>query len=377
MTMKAIRFTSAALLGLVYILAHGTLHAQEPKLYVLLVIDTKADKDFDQDRKHIENLLGEGIGGNRLKITTFVEEKVTRDRILKHYDNHPATANDTVMLFYSGHGGTTREDVKPRDHIFQLSGGPRKELLYRSELRRAMQNTGARLVILLSDSCSEFTAFTAPPSADREIVVKPIRDPNAVLPGYRRLFFEARGVVDVNSSREGTYSFSDQYGSIFARTLPSCFDNFKHNPQVTWIEFYAHMHGKSEREFKEWKRKTIQEYMVKNAWRPETSQPQKILDEQPTQEPQAFYLPGVSLGLVGQGTDGEGILIRNFTRDSRAKASGLQVGDRIVAVNGTRIKYKKDFDEAIDPLLAHGVAQIRMAVNRQGTEMTITVSLTR
>jgi hypothetical protein len=124
---------------------------------------------------------------------------LTKDAILQEIRNINANSDDTIFLFYSGHGAFD----SVAGHYFQLAS---KEQAFRSEILAAMKSKQARLSILISDCCfnqSDVEPYNRPPQVQSrgQLEIKGVR------PLIEKLFFEAQGVVDITASEQGTYGF--------------------------------------------------------------------------------------------------------------------------------------------------------------------------
>jgi hypothetical protein len=269
-----------------------------------------------------------------------------------------------------------------------LSGDGKKEFLSRDELRQALQKTGARLKVLITETGGEFIDLPAPkpapeidPKEESEEtqacapVTKAGRGPRPV---YRKMFLEARGFVDINGAAEGLSAwYSAARGGSFSRALGASLDHFHDDQAASWTRFYADLHERADRMYKEWRLETLKEFEPRlDSLSRVEREIVEALKKQLSQPPQLFDLPGLTLGLVGKWTSGNGVDVVGLTRTSRAQEAGLRVGDRIVAVNETKVRRVKEFDRVIDPLLAQGRAEVALTVRRQGKEEKINVALT-
>ena len=96
--------------------------------------------------------------------------------------------SETLLVYYAGHGATDRQ----RGHFLMMQSGD----LRRADLLKAMKETGAQLVVLLTDCCS--TAGTLRPG--RPVYGAPYKQlpPHAKV--MKDLLFLHSGTVDINAS---------------------------------------------------------------------------------------------------------------------------------------------------------------------------------
>ena len=155
------------------------------------------------------------------------EEDVVSDpqTILELVGELRPAAEDTVLVYYTGHGGND-----DRGHHLELANGK----LYREDLKRAMEAKGARFNVLITDCCNL--------RADGESFFAPMLmpdEPRVISPLFRSLFFSSRGWVDMNGSSPGEAAFvaplsdDDLPGSLFTTQLTDFLENHRKQP-TTW-----------------------------------------------------------------------------------------------------------------------------------------------
>jgi Caspase domain len=194
-----------------------------PKLRVILIGDTLA-KDIGPsvktDLENVSETLTSMVPHDVLVLTT-VDGRLTHTAIVETIRSAQVDPSDAFLVYYSGHG---RFDASRNDHFCVL---PTEERLYRSDMLAAMTSRGARLKILLTDTCS--------------ILLSPIVRPSAGVPHFtklpillRTLFFDSSGTVDISATRPGEEAAG-------LRTIGGCFTYslmavLKTNPDqaLTW-----------------------------------------------------------------------------------------------------------------------------------------------
>jgi len=370
------------------------------KVYVLIVLDSKALKESEvrKDKENIEGSLKTGIGEEYLRFTTLEGERATKANVLNHYVNHPAGPEDTLICFLSCHGGIWPDT---RQHVLQLSGAG-KELLKRSELREQMMTrTQARLVLLFSDSCSSLIETTPAPRGDNQITFHSLRlrtkptqaseirfrapPRNTIHPTFQKLFFEARGVFDINACTEETFALSDGDGGVFARSWRMCLEDLKlpGNTPENWLELYLSLRSKTEKVYEATRKRAIDTLQSREEWRPDTDQDHKDLQDQKTQSPQFHFLPG-RLKFVTQGvmalrnnqSVGIGVRVIGLSDDSPVRKAGIRIGDLITGVNDGKIFGSDDLNGALNRVFTADGTELSFTVQgANGAERKVTVSL--
>ncbi|HBO45020.1 MAG TPA: hypothetical protein DD670_14035 [Planctomycetaceae bacterium] len=130
-----------------------------------------------------------------------------KNKILQAIDACPAGPNDTIFLFYTGHGAYDDEG-----HFLVMPDGEtrlhRKTILERMALKRP------RLAILITDSCNLQVPSGMGPAPSARMI-----PPEQMPPLFETLFIRSHGVVDINSSSEGEVSIGAIGGGLLTLSL--------------------------------------------------------------------------------------------------------------------------------------------------------------
>jgi hypothetical protein len=342
------------------------------KVYALLVIDTGANlAGVERDGQAVKDALKDGFGDSgRLELTTLRGPNVNPLAILDYYAklprSYPAAYDDALFFYYSGHGAT----FNGKAHTLTTSHGN----LERAALRRVMEQRRSRLTVILSDCCA--TIVKVPASEPYVGKMPPQEGRIPMSPVARCLFFEHRGVVDVNSSSYGESAWGDtEMGGFFTSALsrglglkfidPLDNDGDKF---VTWNELFTTVRRDTQQIYQ-----TFRDDQLKQA-RADTVT--KELRAQPAQVPEAFaladrvgadpgnltYAPnlGIEFELVPAGNAMGARLTKAPIAGSGAARLGLVVGDVITLLDDLPIRY------AVDVMNHHGVTDV--VFKRAGSE---------
>lgn len=184
------------------------------RLRVLFVMDTDADNIGDGVRADLDNLvrvLNEVFKGRRHKVVMeqMTAGNVSPDGVLNYYKRLKATHGDdlkdeSLLFVYSGHGGL--------DAVHGQFLATNRGRLYRSHLRQAMDATGARLTVILTNCCSNIAG-----------VDPPNRRVPAEWAAFKQLFFQHRGMVDITAAQEKTFGWINRNGGFFTQCLTKLF----------------------------------------------------------------------------------------------------------------------------------------------------------
>jgi hypothetical protein len=353
------------------------------KVYAVIVLDTDAGKagledlspDMEKDGQNVKKFLEGGIGADYLELKVLKGRDASLRGLNDYLDSiRPARGRDALVCFVSAHGQTVRRNGD--EHILALCGTGRKEEVRRSELRDMLLRKGARLTVLLSDSCSDCPAdpVRAP---DRGLSTFAPSRRSSVAPAFRSLFLEAEGVVDVNGSTEGYYAWSDRNaGGIFTQALHETFVECQSEHPLDWPTFYTKLKAKTEEVYVPWKDQHVRRLEAAGALGAEEREILQMLKTHPPQSPQAFYLAGARLKVTVRGTDGEGVRVVDLPLDSPLRKAGIKVNEVIVKVNGERTPTIAEWKRVVGEKVRTGLTRYTFTVRgADGVERNVEVSL--
>lgn len=246
-----------ALVVLTFVLLSTTLVARSygQKLYVFCEADERAVA-FDEDKNSTIN-IGRGLKTAADSLKKAFTDHMSYDRLVVYnkkdspwrgpnlrfsddvardmlvaIEECPATPEDTIFFYWSGHGEFNEYGhflrVPSSRNSFSTMSLPRRALV------DALQSKGARLTVLFTDSCFVF----------RE--VEPRWTPSLVSPAvplsplFESLFFEPEGFIDFNSSSPGQPSWTDpKRGGFCTQTLVDALRQKLNDSEVGWSEIFA------------------------------------------------------------------------------------------------------------------------------------------
>jgi len=215
--MKIARWTLIALILLITIANMGfstpTTSAKKQTVYALLIVadaDPSIGRAVEVDRKRIEEMLKvvEGICDVQISQLLSSRNELKSEPILQWIKDVSPDANDTIFVYYSGHGGMN----KNKETFFYLQDG----YFWRSKLVSSMESIKkCRLKMLITDCCSD--------GPETEVTVgKPPISKKAL----QDLFLLHEGFLHITAASEGEYSWcSPRYGGWFTRAMVDAFDD--------------------------------------------------------------------------------------------------------------------------------------------------------
>ncbi len=215
--MKIAKLVLTSLILLLFILSMTSLAqtASEKKqtIYALLIVadaDPSIGRAVEVDRQRMEGMLKVAGGICDVKIEQLLSSRgeLKSEPILKWLKNVNPDSNDTILVYYSGHGGMNKD----RETFFYLQDG----YFFRSKLVSAMESAKrCRLKMLITDCCSDGPE-TEVPTLRPPISKKALQD----------LFLLHEGFLHITAASEGEYSWcSPKYGGWFTRAMVDSFDD--------------------------------------------------------------------------------------------------------------------------------------------------------
>jgi len=187
--------------------------AKQPTIYALLMIadaDPSIGRAVDVDKQRLENMLKVATGICNVQTDELLSSQgaLRSEAVFQWIKNLNSDVNDTVFIYYSGHGGMN----KNKETFFYLQDG----YFWRSKLVTAMEGIKkCRLKIIISDCCSDGPE-TETPAGRPPISKKALQD----------LFLEHEGFLHLTAASEGEYSWcSPRYGGWFTRAIVDSFDD--------------------------------------------------------------------------------------------------------------------------------------------------------
>jgi hypothetical protein len=221
--------------------------AEASRVRILLLSDRSGNAKERQRRAVTLNRLRsvlrrslrkQGLG-RRYTLDVLAGPRLTPDNVLNYYRNLRTGPNEALVFYGNAHGGTNPQ----RGLYISLS----KRALFRSELRAAMLRKDPRLAVILTDTCAGLpgrparNAKTGRPRRSR--VSRRMGNGNGR--AVRQLFFQHRGVVEINAARIGYSSWGNtKIGDYFTRALGNLIEgparriDRNQDGFVTWREFY-------------------------------------------------------------------------------------------------------------------------------------------
>ena len=128
-------------------------------------------------------------------------------KILRAIDVCPAGSNDTIIVFFTGHGANDDQG-----HFLMMPDGENR--LHRKTILEHIARKRPRLAVLITDSCSLSVPSGMAPGPSARMI-----PPERMSPLFESLFIRSRGVVDINSSSEGEESIGAIGGGLLTLSL--------------------------------------------------------------------------------------------------------------------------------------------------------------
>jgi hypothetical protein len=340
-----------------------------PRLFALLVIDTDSNlgNSVLEDRNNVRRVLQEGFATrpHRLVLDVLEGPKVTRERVLAYYRDLKGQVrpDDTLLCYYSGHGATLADQggqCLAMTHDLNTT----RVFLARKDLRLAMESLSPRLTVILTDCCSKVLggvrgkAITPPPPAK--------------WPAMDFLFFQHRGVTDINACQEDAlaWSYTDDKGvskgGAFTLALVPLLckkkEDFKpvfgnEDGFLTWAQFAKRLRVDTDELYQPVRTSVLsraattrdERMELAEANRQKVQEPQLVALAEPAPRPitDKTWLFGVEHTRASQGNKPVVVVLKVYPNTPAAEA-GVKDGDVIRAVDGQPITTTEDLDRALE-----------------------------
>ena len=220
-------------------------------LYALLLIDDGNPSNFQQhqtSQQKMENLLKGikdtlGIAVEQSVLTTTAArgspDYPTFANIKKWIDAVNVDRNDVVFIYSSSYGGLNRQTRE----LYLGFSGVRVERVERPPIAEAVRALPCRLKLLVTDPCSYGVEIFMPPTHYGDY-------PN----GYRHLFLEHEGFLNVTAATEGEYAGGDDSGGWFTQAFVAIMGNASlydtdRDGFVSWKEIFVATQKRTEKIF--------------------------------------------------------------------------------------------------------------------------------
>lgn len=216
-------FCRAMLLLLFF--SHGYACA-ETRIHVLSVADTTS-RQFSGGRRdavalaceHDQNAFywcfSQNIPQDQLVFKELNGRNVTVSKILRALAQDFRVDNDdTLVFFYTGHGAT---DARTRDLALTLTN---RENLSRQRVLTTMKRQGARLNVVITDTCATVMPIFPPKARQMDGAAPSKRI--FLTPAFRSLFVEPRGTCIVSGTATGEEGLVSMMGPVSFFTTRFC-----------------------------------------------------------------------------------------------------------------------------------------------------------
>jgi hypothetical protein len=187
-------------------------------LLIGLTNDDKIGKGVAMDLQLVEGYVRglPGFDADR-DLRKLSGSDVTADNIRQAVEDLEVAPTDVLFCYYAGHGAYDPNldgDDPSGGHFFQIPGGD----LRRSDLRDWLEAKGARLTVLITDTCNaagDFDESREEDAGDPNATTDPAADAEPVVSkALETLLFDFTGVVDVNGASRDQFGLAGDDGSL-------------------------------------------------------------------------------------------------------------------------------------------------------------------
>lgn len=218
--------------------------ARGGNLFAIVATDDAAPgigEDMEKNSKMVVSMIKRNVPRGRSQIVKVQPRALTPAAVLRTIEGLNAGADDVVFFYYSGHGAYD----EARQQTYLMMSRTPGSVLFVGQVRRAIEAKRVRLATLVVDCCNNLRPVLARgPIAPGE---PSDAGPPEVTPLFRRLFFEPRGSVIIESSAPREYAvvlpamhFRDpqrgvlafHFGSLFTQSFTGVIQNLEGDPDA-------------------------------------------------------------------------------------------------------------------------------------------------
>lgn len=334
---------------------------QKKTCHLVVIADTQDSRigtSVGLDLWRIQSLFKQNVARDQLSVTPLSEENANRDTILRTVRRIDSDTEDTVIVYYAGHGG--------QDSRGQFIT-PKGRKVYRDELREALEDKGVRLGILITDTCSNYVRVR---QAYGEAAEYEATETSAA---FVALCWKPRGLVDLSATKPGEIAMGNNaIGGYFTSELAAYLKQNK-DSELSWSNVARGVRREVDALFR-------------------SKHPDGVNGPNGRQNTQTVYERNSISGGGGGGLvfgvrareSSRGLVVTEVVDGSPASnitivdsgvVGALEKGDIIVSINGSRIRTEREYARAID----NSPRDMRMTIInvRNGESIDVNVTLNK
>jgi len=249
---------------------------QTSRKVVALLIGLSNDKTIGKGAESNVKMLSELLRNNldtRVQIRTVLGLECNARNIIEEISKLDINSGDSLFCYYAGHGAYDQnhaENDPSGGHFFQIPGGD----MLRRTVTSALKSKGARLTVMISDTCN-VSAAVGP--LFRSVMEQQAMTSEDYYP-IEKLFFFNSGFLDISGSSRNQYGWYDPSGGWFTKV---CYHNLA--TSATWSQFFLRARDRTEEYYQE-KRKAILNIQGSKVG----AGPMELIKRQLTQRPMVF-----------------------------------------------------------------------------------------
>jgi hypothetical protein len=181
----------------------------------MLVADTNATdvaSALHHDIQVMTSLLDEVAASTGLTVNRLIYsgDEVNLAKIWSGLDTLSAGANDVILFYYAGHGGRFSDTPGPWPNLYFTDGSTGNGLNL-SDVFAVLTGKGARLVLVMGDTCNSLIP-SSPAAPARQKIASVVETA-----AYRTLFVDSQAAIICSSSRPGERSYAMPEGTLFTQ----------------------------------------------------------------------------------------------------------------------------------------------------------------
>lgn len=167
------------------------------------------------------------------------------DSLFEYIDQLDLEADDAVLFHYIGHGAL---DADGRGAYYDISlRSGKNERIFQNDILNLLKSKHPRLIVLLNDCCRSYDSVSPAPTEPSG--VEAYVDPDLFL----SLFFESRGLVEIDAAPEGAPAIAFNRGTLFSCAYFACLmrDEYK-GKKLSWEEFFDRLSRQTSEDYRKY-----------------------------------------------------------------------------------------------------------------------------
>jgi hypothetical protein len=186
---------------------------------------------YDVDKIHKEAKIIAKYTGLKLSENVISGRYAKARDVIKKLKKLSIQPNDTILFYYTGHGFRTDLKENPWPNFAFAKENISLDILMISNI---INNTNARLKIVIADCCNNYVDFSMRPFKEKDYAA--VHRLDDIKENYKKLFLHSKGSITIAAACPEQTSLAYYNGSLYTSAFISSLQEFvkKSNQFVDW-----------------------------------------------------------------------------------------------------------------------------------------------